>query len=76
MQFDPSLIAEQQLSHFALGVICLGFLAGLAGAFALHVVLTVGEWVVARFMAWEERAERIATARARAVALSKAMPRG
>jgi len=76
MQFDPSLISEQQLSNFAVGVICLGFLAGLAGAFAMHLVLTICEWVAARFMAWEERAERIATARARAAALSKAMPRG
>jgi len=76
MQFDPSLISELQLSHFALGVIFLGFFAGLAGAFVLHVALTIGQWVVARLMAWEERAERIASARARAAALSKAMPRG
>ena len=76
MQLDLSLITDQQLHHFVFAIATLAFLSGLAGAFVLHLVLTIGEWVVARFMAWEQRAERIATARARAAALSKAMPRG
>lgn len=76
MELDLSLISDQQLHHFVLAIATIAFLAGLAGAFAWHLVLTICEWVVARFMAWEEREERIATARARAAALSKAMPRG
>lgn len=76
MPLDLSSISDVQLHHFILAIATIAFLAGLVGAFVLHIALSAGEWIVARFMAWEERAERIATARARAAALSKAMPRG
>lgn len=76
MPLDLSSISDVQLHHFIVAIATIAFLAGLVGAFVLHIALTAGEWVAARFMAWEQRAERIATARARAAALSKAMPRG
>lgn len=76
MPLDLSSISDVQLHHFILAIATIAFLAGLVGAFVFHIALSAGQWIVARFMAWAERAERIATARARAVALSKAFPRG
>lgn len=69
-------VRAEQLSHFVLAIASIAFFAGLAGAFVAHFWMAFIRWVTDRFMAWEERAERIASARARAVALSKAMPRG
>lgn len=69
-------MTPEELKHFTWAIVTLGFLSGLAGAGVMHLFLAVVDWVIARFMAWEDRAERIATARARAAALSRAMPRG
>lgn len=69
-------MSPEELKHFTWAIVTLGFASGLAGAGVMHLILTVVHWLIARFMAWEERAERIATARARATALSRAMPRG
>lgn len=69
-------MTPEELKHFTWAIVTLGFLSGLAGAFVMHLWAAFVGWVIERFIAWEERAERIATARARAAALSRAMPRG
>lgn len=69
-------MTSEELQHFTWAIATVGFIAGLAGAGVMHLWVAFVSWVTHRFMAWEERAERIATARARAVAFSKAMPRG
>lgn len=69
-------MTPEELKHFTWAIVTLGVLSGLAGAGVMHLWVAFVGWVTDRFMAWEERAERIATARARAVAFSKATPRG
>lgn len=69
-------MTSEELRHFTWGIVQLSFVSGLVGAGVLHLWVSFVAWVADRLMAWEERAERIATARARAAALSRATSRG